>query len=150
MVNVELIRCPACGANNRVSTARLFSGEAAVCGRCKTPLPAGGTPVVVSDATFAEWVARADVPVLLDLWAPWCGPCLMLAPTLDRLAAEYGPRLRVAKLNVDENPAAAAQFDARSIPLLVLLKNGVEVDRLVGVQPANVIKQRVDRVLATG
>ena len=103
--------------------------------------------VVVTDATFAEMVERSPVPVLLDLWAPWCGPCLMLAPTLTKLAAEWGGKVRVAKLNVDENPAMAAHFQARSIPLLVILKNGQEVDRLVGVQPAPVIKQKVERAL---
>ena len=158
MTTQELIRCPNCGATNRVSADRLAHGEAPVCGRCKSPLPtdgsgstsgaaAGGAVVVVTDATFAEMVERSPVPVLLDLWAPWCGPCLMLAPTLTKLAAEWGGKVRVAKLNVDENPAMAARFQARSIPLLVILKNGQEVDRLVGGQPAPVIKQKVERAL---
>lgn len=152
MATAQLIRCPHCGANNRVSADRLAHGEAAVCGRCKSPLPAvdgdsSGGVTVVTDATFTDVVVRSPVPVLLDLWAPWCGPCLMLAPTLEKLAAEWGGRVRVAKLNVDENPAIAARFQARSIPLMVLLKNGQEMERLVGVQPPQTIRQRVERLL---
>ncbi|HEY0007980.1 MAG TPA: thioredoxin [Tepidisphaeraceae bacterium] len=147
----QLVVCPACGAKNRVSADRLAHGEAAVCGRCKAPLPssgaAGGAVVTATDANFAQMVEQADVPVLLDLWAPWCAPCRMLAPTLEKLAGEYGGRVRIAKINVDENPAAAAKFRANSIPLLVILRNGQEVDRLVGVQPANVIKHRLDRFI---
>lgn len=101
----------------------------------------------MTDATFAELVGRSPVPVLLDLWAPWCGPCRMLTPTLEKLAAEYGGRVRVAKLNVDENPAMANHFQARSIPLMVVLENGQEVDRLVGLQPAEAIRQRIARFL---
>ena len=145
-----------CGANNRVSADRVSHGESPVCGRCKAllpidaPVPASadaGRPVDVTDATFAELVDRSPVPVLLDLWAPWCGPCRALAPTLVALAAEWGGRVRVAKLNVDENPHAAARFQARSIPLMVVLNNGREVDRLVGLQPAPAIRQRVERAV---
>ncbi|MGN6505977.1 MAG: thioredoxin [Tepidisphaeraceae bacterium] len=146
----QLVRCPHCGANNRVSRDRVSHGDAPVCGRCRSPLPAlpSGGPVVVTDATFTTLVAGSTVPVLLDLWAPWCGPCRTLTPTLEILANEYGGRLRVAKLNVDENPATAARFEARSIPLLVILQGGQEVDRLVGLHPANVIRQRLSRFIS--
>jgi len=154
MLTAEVIRCPNCGANNRVAPERLANGEAPVCGRCKTPLPInksnappGGHPITVTDATLAQLVDRSSVPVLLDLWAPWCGPCRMIAPTLEKLAAEWGDKVRVAKINVDQNPMSAQRFDARSIPLLVVLKFGQEVDRLVGVQPVNVIRDRVARHL---
>ena len=143
----EVFRCPNCGANNRVFADRLAHGEAAVCGRCRTPLQADITPVEVMDATFGDLVARSPVPVLLDLWAPWCGPCRLLTPTLEKLAGSYGGRVRFAKLNVDENPATAARFGARSIPLLVVLKDGREVDRLVGLHPESTIRQCLDRVL---
>jgi thioredoxin len=132
-----------------VNADRLAGGESPVCGRCKTPLrpDGGGGVVTVTDSNFAQIVAQSPVPVLLDLWAPWCGPCRMLAPTLEKLAAEWGGRVRVAKLNVDENPLMANRFQARSIPLMVVLKNGQEMERLVGLQPAEAIRQRLAKFL---
>ena len=118
-----------------------------MCGRCKTPLPAQDKPVTVTDATFAAEVERSPVPVLIDAWAPWCGPCRIIAPVIDELAAEMAGRIRVAKLNVDENPATAARFGLRSIPTLLVLQGGREVDRLVGAQPKAQIVRRLERVL---
>lgn len=86
--------------------------------------------------------------MLVDLWAPWCGPCRMMAPTLDELAAEMAGRVRVAKLNVDENPATAARFNVRGIPTLLAIKGGKEVDRIVGVQPKAEIVKRLERLVA--
>jgi thioredoxin 2 len=148
MSDTQLIRCPACGASNRVPREKVEQGLEPVCGRCKTPLPAGGKPVTVTDTTFAAEVERSPLPMLLDLWAPWCGPCLMMAPVIDELAAEMAGRVRVAKLNVDENPATAARFNARSIPTLLVLKVGREVDRIVGAQPKAEIARRLERVMA--
>jgi len=129
-----IIRCPHCGAQNRLPAD---SGRrTVVCGRCKTPLsvPAGaaGGPVVVTDANFAGEVEQSPLPVLVDLWAAWCGPCRMVSPIVDQLASELAGRVRVAKLNVDENPQTAARFSVSSIPTLLILKNGREVDRIVG------------------
>ena len=104
-------------------------------------------PVTVTDATFAAEVERSPVPVLLDLWAPWCGPCRMIAPMMVELAEEMAERVRVAKLNVDENPATAARFNVSSIPTLLVLKKGQEVDRIVGVQPKSEIARRLERIL---
>ena|SRR5688572_9131410 len=147
--NAQLIRCNVCGANNNVPADKPARGLQPVCGRCKTPLePAVGSPVIVTDATFASDVERSPLPVLLDMWAPWCGPCKMIAPVLDQLAQEMAGRVRVAKLNVDENPVAASRFNVRSIPCLIVLKSGREVDRLVGGQPKAEIVRRLDRVLA--
>jgi len=149
MSETQLIRCPSCGATNRVSQEakeKIEGGLAPVCGRCKTPLSSDNRPVSVTDATFAEEVERSPVPVLLDLWAPWCGPCRMIAPVLESLASEWAGRVRIAKLNVDENPATASRFNARSIPLLVVIKDGREVDRIVGVQPRGEIERRLQRV----
>ena len=141
-----MIGCPACGATNRVPADKIAQGLAPVCGKCRAPL-AAGKPQPVTDATFARDVEGSPVPVLVDAWAPWCGPCHMIAPIVDQLATELAGRVRVVKLNVDDNPQTAARFDLRSIPTLLVLKAGREVDRLVGVQPKQEIVRRLERVL---
>ena len=148
MSDVDIVRCGACGAGNRVPAGALRAGRRAVCGRCKEPLTLEATPIIVTDATFAGDVEASPIPVLLDLWAAWCGPCRMIAPMVEELAGELAGRVRVAKLNVDENPATAARFGVRSIPTLLLLERGREVDRIVGVQPKAEILRRLQRVSA--
>ena len=147
MTDPQLIRCPGCGATNRVPFEKLRHGLQPVCGRCKTALLTGNKPVTVTDATFSAEVERSPLPVLLDMWAPWCGPCQMIAPVIEELAAEMAGRVRVAKLNVDENPATAARFNVRSIPALLILRAGREIDRIVGVQPKPEIARRVKQVI---
>jgi len=145
----QVIRCPSCNANNRVPEDKVKQGMVPVCGKCKTPLSAVSTaPVTVRDGDFTEQVERSPLPVLLDLWAPWCGPCRMIAPVIDQLAAEMAGRVRFAKLNIDENPMTADRFQIRSIPALLVLKNGREIDRMVGVQPKSEIARRLERALA--
>jgi len=148
MPETQLTRCPACGATNRVPRDKINQGLEPVCGRCKTPLFVSTKPVTVTDATFVDEVERSPLPVLLDMWAAWCGPCQMMAPMLDELAVEMAGRVRVAKLNVDENPATATRFNVRSIPTLLVLKAGRELDRIVGVQPKAAIARRLERVIA--
>jgi thioredoxin 2 len=148
MNNVEVIQCLSCGAKNRVPSEKIARGLAPVCGRCKTPLPISYGPIVVTDATFAAAVERSPLPVLVDLWAPWCGPCRMIAPMLDKLATQMAGRAQFAKLNIDENPATAARFNVHSIPTLLIMKDGREVDRIVGVQPAAEIQRRLEKFAA--
>jgi len=134
----DLIQCLKCGATNRVQAS---AAQKAVCGRCKTPLQRAEQikPVIVTDANFAAEVEKSPLPVLLDLWAAWCGPCRMIAPVIEQLAAELAGKARVGKLNVDKNPLTAARFQARSIPTLLILQNGREVDRLIGLQSKEAI-----------
>lgn len=144
----KLIRCQSCGATNRVPLEKLQGKLQPVCGRCKTPLPVSAEPVIVTDASFASEVERSPLPVLLDMWAPWCGPCRMLAPTIEQLASELAGQVRVAKLNTDENPATAARFRVQSIPTLLLIQDGREVDRIIGVQPKQEILRRLRNSLS--
>jgi thioredoxin 2 len=146
MADTQLIRCESCGTVNRVPRHKIGQGLRPVCGRCKAPLRDGGAPVTVTDASFAETVERSPLPVLVDAWAPWCAPCRMIAPVIDELAVELAGRVRVAKLNVDENPLTAQRFNLRSIPTLLVLQGGREVDRIVGVQPKAEIERRLQRL----
>ena len=143
-----VVRCPSCGVGNRVPRAKIEQGLEPVCGRCKTPLRVDTKPIVVTDESFSADVERSPLPVLVDAWAAWCGPCRMIAPVIDELAAEMAGRVRVVKLNVDENPATAARFDLRSIPTLLVFKGGREVDRIVGVQPKSEISRRLGSLIA--
>jgi len=145
MSDTPLIRCSNCGTTNRLRPKQEQRLQP-VCGQCKTRL-AGSEPVTVTDATFAAEVERSALPVLLDLWAPWCGPCRMVAPIMVELAEEMAGRVRVAKLNVDENPLTAERFNVSSIPTLLALKKGREIDRIVGVQPKSEIARRLERIL---
>ena len=122
-----------------------------VCGKCGTPLAeaasaTNGKPQIVTDASFARDVVEASStqPVLVDAWAEWCGPCRMIAPALDQLAAESNGKYKIAKLNVDENPRTSAQFNIRSIPTLLIFKDGKLVDQIIGVQPKLTIAARLN------
>ncbi len=124
-------------------SAKLAQGLKPVCGKCKAPLPLSQHPVTVTDANFADEVERSPLPVLLDMWAPWCGPCRTIAPIVEQLAAETAGRLRVGKLNVDDNPITAERFNVRSIPALLVLRDGREIDRFVGALPKAEIVRRL-------
>jgi len=126
--NATVIRCPHCQKANRVRPA----GEGFPrCANCHRSLPW----VVNADQASYEAEIAASVPVVVDFWAPWCGPCRMTTPVLERLAARYAGRMKVVKINVDENPDISARYGAMSIPLLVLIDHGREVDRQVGAAP---------------
>jgi thioredoxin 2 len=142
------IRCAACGAVNRISAARQQQGLAPVCGKCKKHLVISTRPVIVTDANFSEEVARSPSPVLLDMWAAWCGPCRILEPAINELAVELAGRIRVGKLNIDENQRTAGRFNVRSIPTLLVFNHGREVDRLIGLQSKREILQRLERLFS--
>lgn len=145
--DTQLITCSACGAQNRVPLEKLSEGLAPVCGRCKADLSVSAHPVTVTDANFATEVEQSPLPVLLDMWAPWCGPCRMIAPTIEQLAGELSGRVKVAKLNTDENPLTGQRFNVRSIPTLLVLKNGKEIDRLVGALPKQEILRKLETLI---
>ncbi|HEX3053033.1 MAG TPA: thioredoxin [Aggregatilineaceae bacterium] len=104
-------------------------------------------PIIVTDATYQRDVLHSDLPVLVDLWAAWCGPCRMIAPIVEKLAGEYAGRMKFAKLNVDENPLTANQLQIRGIPTLLVYRGGKLVDKIVGAAPEPMLRQKIDAVL---
>ena len=130
------IACAACGATNRVPAARL--SEDPSCGRCGAAL-LPGDPVELTDANFEQVAAHTGLPLVVDFWAPWCGPCRMMAPAFAQAAAQLKGRAVLAKVNSDENPGLSARFGIRSIPTLVRLEGGREVKRVSGALPAGQI-----------
>ena len=130
-----LRRCTACGQENRIPAEKL--DRTARCGACKAALPPESTPVPLHDAaSFDELVGRSPLPVVVDFWAPWCGPCRMVAPEIEKLARAQAGKVVVAKLDTDAVPAVAARFGIQSIPTLVLFEGGREAKRIAGAMPA--------------
>lgn len=146
-VQSRIIECPKCGTRNRISDNNP-SGKAPVCGKCHSTLTiAPSKPVTVTDANFSSVVEASSMPVLLDLWAAWCGPCRMIAPVIEQIAAEVSGKAIIGKLDVDANPMTASRFGVQSIPTLLIIKDGREVDRLIGAQPKQAILQRLQRFI---
>jgi thioredoxin 2 len=137
-MNSTHVACPHCAATNRIPTERLADDP--VCGRCGTAL-LDGHPVELSDANFDKVVAASDLPVVVDFWAPWCGPCRQMAPQFEQAAGTLKGKALFVKLNSDDNPKTSARFGVRSIPTLVKLQRGQEVARVAGARPAGQIVQ---------
>src|SRR5262245_5578305 len=138
-----VVVCPSCGRKNRVPAAA--SGRPR-CGNCHNPLP---WVAEADDESFAERVERAGLPVLVDLWAPWCGPCRAVSPALENLARDRAGRIKLVKVNVAESPATAHRFDVQGIPTLLVLNKGRVIARQTGAAPEFTLREWLDRALDT-
>jgi thioredoxin 2 len=138
-VGNNVAACPSCGAKNRLPTSAAGSPR---CAKCQKSLP---WLVEVDDDEFDDAVDTNRL-VLVDLWAPWCGPCRMVAPVLEALSTEFTTTLKVVKVNVDESPRTAQRYEARSIPMLLFMRNGEVIDTVVGAQPEHVLRARIGQL----
>lgn len=135
-ISSRIVVCPACSVANRVPVEKLSAGGK--CGRCSSPLFTG-EPLTLTSANFAAHASRSDIPLLVDFWAPWCGPCLQMAPAFAAAAARLEPYLRLGKLDTEAEQAIAARYAIRSIPTMIVISRGQEVARTSGAMPAGSI-----------
>lgn len=145
-----IIRCLKCGTKNRMPEDRL--NQKPLCGQCHEPLIIAQhktKPFDVTDNTFAREVLTSDMSVLVDCWAPWCGPCKKLSPIIDELASDYANGVKVVKLNVDENPLTASQYGIHSIPTMLFFKEGKLVQKLTGALPKEEIEKHLLSIIKT-
>ncbi|MEU0971065.1 thioredoxin [Streptomyces sp. NPDC005917] len=136
------VRCPHCGRANRVPAAAEGSPR---CGNCKQPLP---WTVDAGDDNFSEVVEKSSVPVVVDLWATWCGPCHMVSPALEKVAADLAGRIKLAKVDIDRNPRLARRFEVQAVPTLLVLDHGEIVARQAGAAPAPALRKWVEQSIA--
>jgi thioredoxin 2 len=143
MSDPKVQACPTCGQKNRVQAE---AGGVPHCGKCEKPLP---WLAETHASDFHAVVEKAPIPVLIDFWAPWCGPCRIVAPAVERMSEELAGRLKVVKLNTDDEPALGQRFGVRSIPTLVLMEGGKERDRVVGALNVNALRSWVESRLSS-
>ncbi len=139
--SAEIVVCPNCGRKNRVPAA---ASGVPRCGQCHSPLP---WIAVADDGTYRAVVDEAALPVLVDLWAPWCGPCRMISPALEQLARSRAGKVKLVKVNVDESPQTAGRHGAQSIPTLLVVHHGDVVARQTGAAPEHVLRSWLDEAL---
>ncbi|WP_407675407.1 thioredoxin [Peterkaempfera griseoplana] len=138
-MQVATVSCPHCGRRNRVPAA---AEGRPTCGNCKQPIP---WMVDAGDHDFAEVAEQADVPVVVDLWATWCGPCRMVSPALEQVATDLAGRIKLVKIDIDKNPRLAQRFEVQAVPTLLVLDKGRTVARQAGAAPAPVLRQWVEQ-----
>jgi thioredoxin 2 len=142
-MDASVVTCPTCGRKNRVPAAATGRPR---CANCHNPLP---WLADADDASFAERVDQAQLPVLVDLWAPWCGPCRAVSPALENLARDRAGRIKLVKVNVDESPVTAGRFGVQGIPTLLVLDKGTVVARQTGAAPESALRDWLDKALDT-
>ncbi|WP_188304567.1 thioredoxin [Streptomyces sp. CBMA123] len=140
--SVWTVACVNCGRTNRVPAAAAGSPR---CGNCRAPLP---WIAEADDADFGEVAGQADLPVLVDLWATWCGPCRMVSPALEQVAKDLAGRIKLVKVDIDTSPNLARRFEVQAVPTLLILDHGRPVARQTGAAPANALRQWVDESLS--
>lgn len=138
------LACPSCGATNRVANERV--DQAPRCGKCATPLLAA-EPVSLTDEALPGFLANTDLPVIVDFWAEWCGPCKMIGPSLEEISEELGEQVQIVKLNIDDHPDTPAKYGVRGIPTMILFKNGEIADTKVGAAPKAQLKSWIEAAL---
>ncbi len=136
-----IVRCKNCGAKNRVDLSRIAMGPK--CGKCGNPIKIPDRAIEINSSQFEDEVIKEIIPTVVDFWAPWCGPCRMVSPILEDIATRYPGRIKVVKINTDENPDISMRFGIQGIPTLILFKDGREVNRIIGAAP----RQEIERFL---
>jgi thioredoxin len=139
-----ILTCPSCGKKNRSPAERL--ADTGRCGSCKTPISPVAGPIEADPETFEEVTRGAKVPVLVDFWAAWCGPCRALAPVVDEIAKSYQGKLKVAKMDVDRNTATPQRYGVRGIPTLLVFKGGQVQEQIVGYVPKETIEKALEKL----
>jgi thioredoxin 2 len=146
MAESLLVACPSCNTLNRAPRDKLAAGASGKCGHCGSPL-FGGHPVALNAQSFEMHASKSDIPLLVDFWAPWCGPCKTMAPQFEKAAGELEPQVRLAKVNTDDEQALAGRFGIQGIPTMILFHHGKEIARQSGAMNAAGIESWVQQAL---
>jgi thioredoxin 2 len=146
MSEALIVACPSCSTLNRAPREKLAAGNGGKCGNCGAPL-FEGHPVALNAQSFEQHASKSDIPLLVDFWAPWCGPCKAMAPQFEKAASQLEPTVRFAKVNTDEEQALAGRFQIQGIPTMILLKGGKEIARQSGMMNAAGIESWVQQAL---